>query len=462
MVKKEKTIMDKNNFDKIIPVWDDNCEEYVLGTILWRNNALNECREVLDEECFYNINHKAIFNAIKDLDEKGEDISIVSVMPILVNHNINITAGELVNMTETYSLTNIYQYALRLYELSEKRKLYEMGYHLMKACSNEAEDIFDILSYTKNKIETFSDKKSDQYIKLETSLKQVTEIVNNNISNTKKIIGTPTGFKKIDERGGLQNGDLIIIAGESSQGKTALALSITLNALEQGYKISYYSMEMQNHQLTSRLIAMKSGISSSSILYDKLRGEQVSSFDKAIGDLWDKNLFYDDRSTSNIDLIIASIRNMKMKYDINGAVIDYIQILNVNRTNRSSTEEQLMGDVARRLKNLAKDLNIWIIALSQLNRDKDNPIPTISRLRSSGQIAEAADIVALIYRPEYYQKKYPEPFSNRDIKGTALIDIAKGRNIGTFKFLCRFEAPITFFHDDEQIGTYHISNDSPF
>jgi replicative DNA helicase len=454
--------MDQNNIDKIIPIWDDNCEEYVLGTILWRNNALNECREILDEECFYNINHKAIFNAIKELDGKGEDISIVSVMPILVKHNINVTIGELANISENNSMTSIYQYALRLYELSEKRKLYEMGYHLMKACSSETEDIFDILSYTKNRIETFADKKSDQYIKLETSLKQVTEIVNNNISNTKKIIGTPTGFKKIDERGGLQKGDLIIIAGESSQGKTALALSITLNALEQGYKISYYSMEMQNHQLTSRLVAMKSGISSSSILYDKLREEQISSFDKAIGDLWNKNLFYDDRSTSNIDLIIASIRNMKMKYDIDGAVVDYIQILNVNRTNRSSTDEQLMGDVARRLKNLAKDLNIWIIALSQLNRDKDNPIPTISRLRSSGQIAEAADIVALIYRPEYYQKKFPEPFSTRDTTGTALIDIAKGRNIGTFKFLCRFNAPITFFYDDEHIGTFHVSNNSPF
>ena len=113
----------------------------------------------------------------------------------------------------------------------------------------------------------------------------------------------------------------------------------------------------------------------------------------AINKLWDKNLYYDDRSTSNIDIIISSIRNMKKKFDIDGAVVDYIQILNVNRNNRNTTDEQLMGDVARRFKNLAKELGIWIMALSQLSRDKDNTVPSLSRLRSSGQIAEAADIV---------------------------------------------------------------------
>ena len=442
------------NVENYNPLHDDNCEEYVLGTILAMANAMDEVREILDEDCFYNIKHQKIYKAIKELDDKGDDINMVSIMPILSKNGENISPIEIIGISNHVFLREIYQYAIRLSELSQKRKIYEMGYYLMQSSSNEVDDVTEILSNTRKKLDTFTDKKSDQYIKLDVSLRRVYDIVKTNISNSNRIIGTPTGFRRLDEKGGLQKSDLIIIAGESSQGKTALALSITLNAIEQKRKVAYYSMEMQNQQLTSRLIAMKSGISSSSILYNKLDTQQLESFDIAIGKLLDKNLFYDDRSSSNIDTILSSIRNMKIKYDIDGAVVDYLQILNVNRGNRNSTDEQLMGDVARRLKNLAKDLNIWIIALSQLNRDRDNPIPTISRLRSSGQIAEAADTVILIYRPEYYQKKFPEPFCNRDTQGTALIDIAKGRNIGTFKFICRFEAPITYFHDDETIGNY--------
>jgi len=456
--------MEQIETNSLIPIRDNRCEEYVLGTLISNKKAIDESREILDEDCFYNTKYKSIFKAIKELDAKGEDVSIISILATLKKGGSNITPAELMETASKSLIYEHYQYALRLHELSEKRKVYEMGYYLMQSSSSELEDVNEILSQTRKKLDDFSNVKVDNYIKLDISLKRVSEIVNKNISNESAIIGTPTGFSKIDEKGGLQQGDLIIIAGESSQGKTALALSITLNSIELNSKIAYYSMEMQNHQLTSRLIAMKSNISSSSILYNKLNKNELQSFDKAIGNLWDRNLFYDDRSSSNIDVILSSIRNMKIKYNIDGAVIDYLQILNVNRGNRNSTDEQLMGDVARRLKNLAKDLDIWIIALSQLNRDRDNTVPTISRLRSSGQIAEAADTVILIYRPEYYNKKFPEPFSDRDTKGTALIDIAKGRNIGTFKFICKFDAPITYFHDDDSIGYYKpISEEnSPF
>ena len=444
-------------------IHDDKCEECVIGTLLSYNKAMDEVREILNEDCFYNMNHKEIFKAIKELDSKGDDISNISIMPLLTKNRADIAPTELIEISNHIFIQDLYQYALRLSELSEKRKIFEMGYYLMQSGSNEFEEISEILSNTRKKLDEFSDKKSDQYIKLDVSLKKVSDIVNKNISNENNIIGTPTGFEKIDEKGGLQKGDLIIIAGESSQGKTALALSIILNAIEQDYKAAYYSMEMMSHQLTSRLIAMKSNVSSSDILYNKLDGKQLGLFDKAIGNLWNRNLFYDDRSSSNIDVILSSIRNMKVKYNIDGAVVDYLQILNVNRGGRNTNDEQLMGDVARRLKNLAKDLGIWIIALSQLNRNIENPIPTISRLRSSGQIAEAADTVILIYRPEYYQKKFPEPYSNKDTKGTALIDIAKGRNIGTFKFICRFDAPTTRFYDDCNIGSYQMNNStSPF
>ena len=152
---------------------------------------------------------------------------------------------------------------------------------------------------------------------------------------------------------------------------------------------------------------------------------------------------------------------MKLKYDIAGAVVDYLQILSVNM--KGSNTEQQMGEAARRLKNLAKELDIWIVALSQLNRDNINPVPTLARLRASGQIAEAADVVMLIYRPELYGKYYPDPFQNADTQGTAMIDIAKGRNIGLMKFLVRFDARTTHFMEmDAAFAPARAVEEEPF
>ena len=139
---------------------------------------------------------------------------------------------------------------------------------------------------------------------------------------------------------------------------------------------------------------------------------------------------------------------LKMQKDIDGAVIDYLQILNVNSRNNSYSREQAMGDAARRLKNLAKELNIWVITLSQLSRDSTCPEPNLNRLRDSGQIGEAADVVMLVYRPEYYNRSYPAPYDNKEdypTEGTAMIDVAKGRNIGTFKFFMGFNKKTTTF-----------------
>lgn len=456
--------MELTNKNSISSICDDKCERYVIGTILSYKNAINESRDIIDEDSFYNIKYKAIYKAILEIDKKGESPSIINIFPILKRDNANISGGELAEISSSVLIADYYQYALRLSELEEKRKIYQMGYYLMQASSNETEDVNEILSNTRKTLDGFTDKKADQYINLNNSLEKVSSIVTSNLSNECSVIGTKTGFRKIDEKGGWKPSDLIIIAAETSQGKTAFAASITLNAISDGGKIAFYSMEMQHQQVSARLLAMKSKVSSSSILYGKLNKGELEKFDKAIGELWNKNLFFDDRDSSNIDVILASIRNMKAKYDIDGAVVDYLQILSVNRGSRNTTEEQLMGDVARRLKNLAKELGIWIMALSQLSRNQDSPVPTMQRLRSSGQIAEAADVVLLIYRPESYDKKFPEPYTNTDTHGTALINITKGRNTGVSKFICKFDAPCTYFYDDDCIGQYMPvkDEDAPF
>ena len=282
----------------------------------------------------------------------------------------------------------------------------------------------------------------------------------------KPLTGTPTGFEKIDVKsGGLQKSDLIIIAGETSQGKTSLAVSIMRNAAYYGAKIAMYSMEMKKEQITARILSMESGVPANQIMYSRLTDSQIQAIDKGIGKVSGKGIYFDDRSTSNIDTIISSIRYMKLKFGIDGAIVDYLQILNVNM--KGANKEQQMGDVARRLKNLAKELDIWIIALSQLNRDNINPVPTLARLRDSGQIAEAADVVMLIYRPEVNKKSYPNEFSNVETRGTAMIDIAKGRNIGMLRLICGFNACTTCFYNLDTVPlsgntVVDVEDENPF
>ena len=294
-------------------------------------------------------------------------------------------------------------------------------------------------------------------------MSEVYQRVNDNL-NSISIPGTPTGFHEIDDKGGFQPTNLIVCAAESSQGKTAFANAIALTAAKSGTKIAFYSMEMSGAQLMTRLAAIESGIPVSTLTNEKLTNEQIRSFDRSVASLSKLGIYFDDRSTSNIETILASIRSIVIKYHVQGVVIDYLQILTINK--KGSNVEEAIAEAARRLKNIAKELNIWVLALSQLSRDNQNPLPSVNRLRGSGQINEAADITILLYRPEVYNKRYPEPFQSTNPNGTAMIDIAKGRNVGVFKFIVGFNAATTHFYELNERPilpfTENKSDDNPF
>lgn len=237
---------------------------------------------------------------------------------------------------------------------------------------------------------------------------------------------------------------------------TSFSIKLAMNC---GCPIAFYSMEMKKEQIAARMISIASGVPANEILFSKLDSGQIISIDKGAAKVMDYPVYFDDRSTSNIETILSSIRMMKIKYGIKGVIVDYLQILNVNM--KGTNKEQQMGDVARRLKNIAKELDIWIIALSQLNRDLQNPVPSLGRLRDSGQIAEAADMVILIYRPEVYGKRYPEEFANSDTQGTAMIDVAKGRNVGLMKFIVGFKKENTNFYDLDDVPIYEVKENRP-
>lgn len=428
---------------------DPKAEQYVIGSLLVDPTAYTLVSQYLDEDCFYDPMCRDIWKAVDNMGKQGMPIDVISVSAELSKQKSNVTALDLMNISaQIASSAHVEYHAIRLQDLGRRRKLWVVGQQLSKVGLSE-----EILTADAHQeaIESIGGvfEKADGVFTLDDAMNSLNEIMVKNATVGGVTTGTKTGMERFDEKGGLQKSDLIIVAGETSQGKTSLALCMTRHAIENGAKVAFYSMEMTKEQLTARLLSAKTNIPANNILYSgSLAPSEIRMIDDARGKLPGENLFFDDKSTSNIDSILLSIRMLKMQKDIDGAVVDYLQILNVNSRSTSFSREQAMGDAARRFKNLANELNIWIIALSQLSRDSNCPEPNLNRLRDSGQIGEAADVVILVYRAEYYNRAYPAPFDNKDdypTDGTAMIDVAKGRNIGTFKFFMGFNKNTTNF-----------------
>lgn len=444
---------------------DPKAEQYVIGSLLVDPTAYTLVSQYLDEDCFYDPMCRDIWKAVDNMGKQGMPIDVISVSAELSKQKSNVTALDLMNISaQIASSAHVEYHAIRLQDLGRRRKLWVVGQQLSKVGLSE-----EILTADAHQeaIESIGGvfEKADGVFTLDDAMNSLNEIMVKNATVGGVTTGTKTGMERFDEKGGLQKSDLIIVAGETSQGKTSLALCMTRHAIENGAKVAFYSMEMTKEQLTARLLSAKTNIPANNILYSgSLAPSEIRMIDDARGKLPGENLFFDDKSTSNIDSILLSIRMLKMQKDIDGAVVDYLQILNVNSKSTSFSREQAMGDAARRFKNLAKELNIWIIALSQLSRDSNCPEPNLNRLRDSGQIGEAADVVILVYRAEYYNRAYPAPFDNKDdypTDGTAMIDVAKGRNIGTFKFFMGFNKNTTNFFKTNLINEVQVPFEKP-
>lgn len=446
--------------DKLLP-HDKNFEELILGTIMQERDVLYKVGELISENTFYDLFHQKVYKAILNIDSRGESPDLITVVNELRKTDPGINIARLSSLSANHSF-DIYQHAMILVEKEKRRSLIELSYKLNSMAFDESQDVYEIMNETEESLKNFVSSSSNNISTMKNVIKSVMEQVNNNHAASSGLTGTPTGFVQFDERsGGLQKSDLIIVAGETSQGKTSLAVSIALNAAINNSSVAIYSMEMKKEQIGARMMSIKSGVPANQILFSKMMPKQFERIDKGISSLYDLKIYFDDRSTSNIDTIISSIRSMKKKYNIDGVVVDYLQILNMNM--KGANPEQQMGNAARRLKNLAKDLDIWIIALSQLSRDNTNPVPSLNRLRDSGQIGEAADVVILVYRPEVYGKLYPEPYNHISTTGTAMINVAKGRNIGLLKFVCGFIKETTRFYDLENLEFIERDNeDEPF
>jgi replicative DNA helicase len=431
-------------------------EESVLGTIIADANVLNDFRDLIVPDAFYVTKNKEIYECILSISERGDHVDIITVFNECQKRQLDITAFDIAQLAQKYNIFFDERVSILL-EKYQRRKIFEIGSLLTSNALSGVNDISDILTEAKDRMNgIFSGNRENVYT-MKDAVEAVYDNIQKNFKGVGELTGDPTGFKKLDKRsGGLQTSDLIIVAADTSMGKTSFSIKLAMNC---GCPIAFYSMEMKKEQIAARMISIASGVPANEILFSKLDSGQIISIDKGAAKVVNYPVYFDDRSTSNIETILSSIRMMKIKYGIKGVIVDYLQILNVNM--KGTNKEQQMGDVARRLKNIAKELDIWVIALSQLNRDLQNPVPSLGRLRDSGQIAEAADMVILIYRPEVYGKRYPEEFSNTDTQGTAMIDVAKGRNVGLMKFIVGFKKENTNFYDLDDVPVYEEKENRP-
>ena len=432
-------------------------EDLVLGVIISDGNRLNDVRELLPADAFYNETNKQIYRAVTSLADKGEKVDVITVMSECSRLGLNVPPSEIASLAMNYTPGSIVEHVAIINEKYKRRKFFEIGALLQSNAHNEVNDVNDVLTMVKERLDGIFVTNQESVFSMQDAVEGVYDNIKKNFKGAGELTGSPTGFKLLDKRsGGLQTSDLIIIAAETSAGKTSLAIKLAMNC---GCPIAFYSMEMKKEQIAARMISIESGVPANQILFSKLNDDQIIDIDRGASKVVKYPVYFDDRSTSNIETILASIRMMKIKYGIKGVVVDYLQILNGNM--KGSNREQQMGDVARRLKNIAKELDVWVIALSQLNRDIQNPVPSLGRMRDSGQIAEAADMVILIYRPEVYGKQYPEEFKSCSTEGTAMIDIAKGRNVGIMKFIVGFQKENTNFYDLDQVPENRRKEDRP-
>jgi replicative DNA helicase len=440
-------------------------EEAILGALMIEKKAYQLVAEFLKPECFYKAAHQKIYSAIQKLANNNEPIDIYTVTDKLKQLNaLNEIGGAYfiaLLTSQINSTAHLEFHAQIVHQKYLSREMIRISSEVARMAYDDSIDVDETMSFASKSLNEISNFNEHSILKMYDAVELMIKNVEYNSQEKKSSSGSLTGFHDFDNRsGGLQKSDLIIIAAESSQGKTSLALSIANNISKSGDAIAIYSMEMRAIQLAARFTSFESKIPANEILYGKFNQNQFKILDNSISRLLNSEIYIDEKSTSNLDSIVSSIRGMVKNYKIKGAIVDYIQLIYVSE--RGMNKEQQTALIARTLKNLAKDLNIWIIALSQLSRDNTNPVPSIKRLRDSGQIEEAADIVWLIYRPEQVGKTaYPEPFETHFVEGTALNYIAKGRNIGTFNFMSKFDKQTTHFYESDDYEFISSSSQKP-
>jgi replicative DNA helicase len=414
-----------------IPPQNIEAEESLLSAILVDNTALLEVVETLSAADFYRTAHQKIYEAITGLFDKAEPIDLVT----LNNHlkekgHLEAVGGAafLARLVDVVPLAaNAQHYARIVHDKAVLRRLIEKANAISKRCFQEQGPTDEIVDFAENAIFEVADQKARQaFYPLSKLIDVNIDFLEEKQKNKSLVTGVPTGFGQLDNlTSGLQASDLIILAARPSMGKTALALNIARNAaVEAGVPVAVFSLEMSKEQLSLRLLCSEARIDSSRLRSGFFSMEDWQRLTDAAGVLSAAPIFIDDSASLTAMEVRAKARRLKMDKNIGLIVIDYLQLMQ----GRAGAERRDLeiSEISRSLKALAKEINLPVIALSQLNRmleQRNDRRPRLSDLRESGALEQDADVVAFIYRDEVYNKE-----ENNPNKGTAEIILAKQRN----------------------------------
>jgi replicative DNA helicase len=417
-----------------IPPQNIEAEQAVLGAIFLQPSSLTLASELLIPEDFYRASHQKIYNAMLELSDKGEPVDLVTVTSVLANSNILEEIGgvsylsDLANSVPTAA--NIEYYGKIVEEKSILRRLIRTATGIAQDGYSREDEVEVLLNEAEKTImEVAQRKNAGAFQNIKDVLVQTYDNIELLHENKGDVTGIPTGFVELDKMtAGFQRNDLIIVAARPSVGKTAFALNIAQNvATKTDENVAIFSLEMGADQLVMRMLCAEGNIDAQRLRTGSLTPEDWGKLTMAMGSLSDSGIYIDDTPGIRVSEIRAKCRRLKQEAGLGMVMIDYLQL--IQGSGRSDSRQQEVSEISRTLKELARELKIPVIALSQLSRgveQRQDKRPMMSDIRESGSIEQDADIVAFLYRDDYYDKE-------SENKNIIEIIIAKQRNgpVGT-------------------------------
>ncbi|MCR5527117.1 MAG: replicative DNA helicase [Lachnospiraceae bacterium] len=428
--------MDSENLIKRVPPHSAEAEQSVIGAMFMGKDAIIAASEMLTKDDFYTRQYGILFEAITGLFNEGKPVDSVTILERLEQmqappeiRNMNFLA-ELVNGVPTSA--NIRSYARIVHDNAVKRRLIKVNEEIASACYEGKETTEDLLADTEKKIfEIVQNQGSGELVPINKIVMNVLKSIQEAAKNTSSVTGVATGFRELDfKTAGFQKSDLILIAARPSMGKTAFALNIGEYAcFRNNKKVMIFSLEMSKEQLVHRLIASESYVDSQKLRVGDLHDSDWDKVVEGAGIIGISNLVIDDTPAISISEMRSKCRKVKLEKGLDMIIIDYLQLMTGSGSAKESSRQQEISDISRSLKALAREMQVPVVALSQLSRaveQRPDHRPMLSDLRESGAIEQDADVVMFIYRDDYY---HPDT----EKKNIAEIIMAKQRNgsIGT-------------------------------
>lgn len=429
-----------------VPPQDLTAEQALLGSLMIKPRGLIDVSDIVAPEHFYAEKHRLIFKTMLELDGRGEPIDIVSLTAALKDQKIFDQIGggsylaELINLVP--SAANLKRYAEIVAKKAALRQLIESASHILELGYNEKEEIDTIFDQAERAIHSLSNFSKKTYKAIKDTLHEAWERFDRLHKSDTEVRGVPSGFPALDNLiAGFQKSDLIILAARPSVGKTSLALDFVRHAAcRLNIPTAIFSLEMSAQQLVDRLIATESNVNSWKLRTGKISdSEEFARMRDAMDTLAKAPIFIDDEPSNNIVKMRSVARRLKAEHNLGLIVVDYLQLMVPRR--ESDSMVQMVTEISRSLKGLARELEIPVIALSQLNRSIENRIdskPRLSDLRDSGSIEQDADVVIFIHRPDRTNQ-------DSERKNIAEILVEKHRNGPTGKLELFFDEEHTSF-----------------